>query len=72
MARKQGFNRSTAKAAHRDNNKTKQTRSLKNKLRDVQRLLKKVRHFRTQSVTRVDLFLISFNTALVILCFYEF
>lgn len=41
MARKQGFNRSTAKAAHRDNNKTKQTRSLKNKLRDVQRLLKK-------------------------------
>ena len=40
--RKQGLNRSTGKAAQGGANKNKQPKSLKNKLRDVQRLLKKV------------------------------
>ncbi|CAH3174070.1 unnamed protein product [Porites lobata] len=39
--RKQGLNRSTGKAAQGGANKNKQPKSLKNKLRDVQRLLKK-------------------------------
>ena len=39
--RKQGLNRFTLKAAPRDTNRRKQPKSLKNKLRDVQRLLKK-------------------------------
>ncbi|XP_073251933.1 uncharacterized protein [Porites lutea] len=39
--RKQGLNRSAGKAAQGGANKNKQPKSLKNKLRDVQRLLKK-------------------------------
>ncbi|CAH3185204.1 unnamed protein product, partial [Porites evermanni] len=39
--RKQGLNRSSGKAAQGGANKNKQPKSLKNKLRDVQRLLKK-------------------------------
>lgn len=53
--RKRGLYRSK-KEIQRDSSKAKRTRSLKNKVRDAQRLLKKVRHFLNSTTSAVYMF----------------